>query len=112
MTSASPMLACGARSRWHTLARDRDLGLLSGSFIDALSRPSHHRADRGGEDRTSFGCSDDRHLTYFGEGFYRDALPAALSLREAFEATRTEIGEARKAGTRATLTTRRPGSAH
>ncbi len=47
-------------------------------------------------DRPSFGCSDDRHLTYFGEGFYRDALPTAPSLREAFEATRREITKREK----------------
>ena len=36
-------------------------------------------------DRTSFGCSNDRDLTYFGEAFYRDALPGARSLRDAFD---------------------------
>jgi hypothetical protein len=51
-------------------------------------------------ERTSFGCSDDRDLTYFGEAFYRDALPQAASLREAFEISKAalrkrEIGEAR-----------------
>ena len=44
-------------------------------------------------DRTSFGCSDDRHLTYFGEAFYRDALPSASSLRLAFEAAREAIAK-------------------
>ena len=42
-------------------------------------------------DRTSFGCSDDRDLTYFGEAFYRDALPAARSLRDAFDAANAAI---------------------
>jgi len=42
-------------------------------------------------DRTSFGCSDDRDLTYFGEAFYRDALPRASSLEQAFALTRTAI---------------------
>jgi hypothetical protein len=42
-------------------------------------------------DRTSFGCSSDADLTYFGEAFYRDALPGARSLREAFDKAKTAI---------------------
>ncbi len=40
---------------------------------------------------TSFGCSDDRDLTYFGEAFFRDALPTAVTLRAAFETARSSI---------------------
>ena len=43
------------------------------------------------KNRPSFGCWDDRDLTYFGEGFYRDALPAAPTLRAAFERRGREI---------------------
>ncbi len=57
----------------------------SGSFIDALRDPNTVVITAAAADRTSFGCSDDRDLTYFGEAFYRDALPGASSLREAFE---------------------------
>jgi len=57
----------------------------SGSFIDALRDPNTIVITAAAADRTSFGCSDSRDLTYFGEAFYRDALPEALSLREAFE---------------------------
>jgi Peptidase C13 family len=42
-------------------------------------------------DRTSFGCSDDRDLTYFGEAFYRDALPATPDLEAAFQHASTAI---------------------
>ena len=42
-------------------------------------------------DRTSFGCSNDSELTYFGEAFYRDALPGARSLREAFDRAKAAI---------------------
>ena len=42
-------------------------------------------------DRTSFGCSNDRDLTYFGEAFYRDALPGARTLRDAFETAKQSI---------------------
>ena len=47
--------------------------------------------DRGAADRSSFGCSDDTDLTYFGEAFYRDALPKGCHLREAFETARAAI---------------------
>ena len=57
----------------------------SGSFIDVLSDPNTIVITAAAADRTSFGCSDSRDLTYFGEAFYRDALPEAPSLREAFE---------------------------
>jgi hypothetical protein len=63
----------------------------SGSFIPALADNHTIVLTAAAKNRASFGCSDDRHLTYFGEGFYRDALPAALSLRAAFDATRREI---------------------
>jgi hypothetical protein len=42
-------------------------------------------------DKTSFGCSDDRDLTYFGEAFYRDALPNAPTLKDAFEQAKKAI---------------------
>ena len=63
----------------------------SGGFIDTLADNHTIVLSAAARDRPSFGCSDDRHLTYFGEGFYRDSLPTAPSLREAFDATRREI---------------------
>jgi hypothetical protein len=42
-------------------------------------------------DKTSFGCSDDRDLTYFGEAFYRDALPKAQNLQDAFNQAKKAI---------------------
>ena len=68
----------------------------SGGFIDTLADNHTIVLSAAARDRPSFGCSDDRHLTYFGEGFYRDALPTAPSLREAFEVTRLEIAKREK----------------
>src|SRR5690349_19728990 len=67
----------------------------SGQFIDPLSSPRTAVITASAADRTSFGCADDRDLTYFGEAFYRDALPGARSLREAFQKARAAI-EARE----------------
>jgi hypothetical protein len=63
----------------------------AGGFIDSLRDPQTIVIAASAPDRTSFGCSNDRDLTYFGEAFYRDALPAARSLREAFDAAKAAI---------------------
>lgn len=39
-------------------------------------------------DRTSFGCSDNASMTYFGEAFFKDALPQSLTFVEAFDKAR------------------------
>jgi Peptidase C13 family len=63
----------------------------AGGFIDALKNPRTIVIAAAAADRTSFGCSNDRDLTYFGEAFFRDALPEARSLRDAFERAKTAI---------------------
>jgi hypothetical protein len=73
----------------------------AGGFIDALSDPQTIVIAAAAADRTSFGCSNDRDLTYFGEAFYRDALPAAHSFREAFDTAKAAIA-AREARERVT----------
>ena len=68
--------------RWRLLVVS---ACYAGSFIDALADPNTAIIAAAAPDRTSFGCSNDRDLTYFGEAFYRDALPVANSLRTAFD---------------------------
>jgi hypothetical protein len=63
----------------------------SGGFIDALKNPRTIVITAAAADRTSFGCSNDSDLTYFGEAFYRDALPEARSLRDAFDKAKAAI---------------------
>jgi hypothetical protein len=63
----------------------------AGGFIEPLRDPQTIVIAAAAADRTSFGCSNDRDLTYFGEAFYRDALPTARSLRAAFDAAKTAI---------------------
>jgi Peptidase C13 family len=63
----------------------------AGGFVEPLSDPQTIVITAAAADRTSFGCSNDRDLTYFGEAFYRDALPAAGSLRDAFEKAKAAI---------------------
>jgi hypothetical protein len=63
----------------------------SGAFIPALEDPHTIVLTAAAADRTSFGCSNDRDLTYFGEAFYRDALPKARTLEQAFSAAKAAI---------------------
>jgi hypothetical protein len=63
----------------------------AGGFIELLRDPQTIVITAAAADRMSFGCSNDRDLTYFGEAFYRDALPTARSLRAAFDAAKTAI---------------------
>ena len=63
----------------------------AGGFIEGLRDPQTIVIAASAADRTSFGCSNDRDLTYFGEAFYRDALPTAHSLREAFDTAKAAI---------------------
>jgi hypothetical protein len=64
---------------------------FSGAFVEPLADEHTVVITAAAKDRASFGCSDERHLSYFGEAFYRDALPVAHTLRAAFEATRDSI---------------------
>jgi hypothetical protein len=62
-----------------------------GAFIKPLENPDTVVITAAAADRTSFGCADDRDMTYFGEAFYRDALPGARTLQEAFERAKAAI---------------------
>jgi len=68
----------------------------AGGFIDALRDEHTIVLAAAAQDRTSFGCADDRDLTYFGEAFYRDSLPHATGLRAAFDAARQAIARREK----------------
>jgi hypothetical protein len=69
----------------------------SGTFVTPLADDHTIVITAASKSRPSFGCGADRDLTYFGEAFYRDALPAASSLRAAFEAARRDITAREKA---------------
>jgi len=68
----------------------------AGNFIEPLRDDHTIVIAAAAADRTSFGCSDDRDLTYFGEAFYRDALPGAPDLRTAFQRMKVLIAEREK----------------
>ncbi len=74
--------------RWRVLVVS---ACYAGAFIDLLADPHTAIVTAAAHDRTSFGCSNERDLTYFGEAFYRDALPEAGTLREAFERAKSDV---------------------
>src|SRR6185295_1862294 len=57
---------------------------FSGAFVEPLADAHTIVLTAASKSRSSFGCSDDRDLTYFGEALFRDAMPAAPDLRAAF----------------------------
>ena len=65
----------------------------SGTFIEPLKDERTIIFTAARADRTSFGCSDERDLTYFGEALFRDALPASTSLLDAFTRTQRIIAK-------------------
>jgi Peptidase C13 family len=65
----------------------------AGAFIDSLKNPQTIVITAAAADRTSFGCGSDSDLTYFGSAFYRDALPNARTLRDAFDKAKVAIAQ-------------------
>jgi hypothetical protein len=53
-------------------------------FIDALKSETTAIVTASDAAHSSFGCQEDRELTWFGEAFLKDALPSSDSLEEAF----------------------------
>jgi hypothetical protein len=56
----------------------------AGVFVDALKNDTTAIVTAADAAHSSFGCQEDRELTWFGEAFLKDALPGSASLEEAF----------------------------
>jgi hypothetical protein len=57
----------------------------SGVFLEPLETDFTFIATASDSEHSSFGCEDDRDLTYFGEAFLKDSVPTTASLEEAFK---------------------------
>ncbi|HEY6923845.1 MAG TPA: C13 family peptidase [Steroidobacteraceae bacterium] len=57
----------------------------SGIFVEPLKTDRTLIATASDAGHTSFGCTDDRDLTYFGEAFLKDSVPTTTSLEAAFK---------------------------
>jgi hypothetical protein len=69
-----------ARIRWRVVIAS---ACFAGVFIPPLRDPSTLVITASDAVHSSFGCEDDRELTWFGEAFLRDSLPNAASMEEA-----------------------------
>lgn len=69
----------------------------SGQFVPALAEEHTLLITSSASDRNSFGCSTDAEWTWFGEAYFRDALPRHLNFIRAFDDAKKKIAEREKA---------------
>lgn len=79
--------------RWRILVVS---ACYSGTFIEPLKDERTLILTASRKDRNSFGCSNDREYTYFGEHFFARELNSGKSLLEAFEAARVSLAQREK----------------
>lgn len=65
----------------------------SGGFIDALADEHTLIITAASADRTSFGCTDDADLTYFGRAYFHDSLQENQDFYRAFEQATERVRE-------------------
>jgi hypothetical protein len=73
-----------ARIRWRVIVVS---ACYSGIFIPKLKSDTTLIITAADARHSSFGCADDRDLTWFGEALLQDSVPHACSLPAAFEQT-------------------------
>ena len=65
----------------------------AGVFLDELKTDTTVIVTASDAEHSSFGCQEDRELTWFGEAFLKDALPGSATLEAAFAKARDLINE-------------------
>jgi Peptidase C13 family len=65
----------------------------AGVFLDELKTDTTLIITASDAVHSSFGCEDDRDLTWFGEAFLKDALPGSATLESAFAKARELIAQ-------------------
>ncbi len=83
-----------SRIRWKVVVIS---ACYAGGFLYPLRDDTTMVIAAARSDRKSFGCADENDFTYFGEAYFKDALPQSTSFSEAFEKARL-IVEKREAG--------------
>lgn len=77
-----------ARIRWRVIVAS---ACYAGIFIRPLRSDTTLIMTAADSRHSSFGCADDRDLTYFGEALLKDSMPQTCSLEDAFLRARTLI---------------------
>jgi hypothetical protein len=67
--------------RWRVLVVS---ACYAGVFMDEVKTEATAIITASDAAHSSFGCEDDRELTWFGEAFLKDSLPGSKTLEEAF----------------------------
>ncbi|TLZ21777.1 MAG: hypothetical protein E6K34_04065 [Gammaproteobacteria bacterium] len=70
-----------AEIRWRVVVVS---ACYAGVFLDELKSDTTAIITAADATHTSFGCEDDRELTWFGEAFLKDSLTSSPSLEDAF----------------------------
>jgi hypothetical protein len=70
----------------------------AGVFVDALKNDTTAVLTAADAGHSSFGCDDERELTWFGEAFLKDSLPGSASLEQAFHKAAGLIAQREDAG--------------
>ena len=70
----------------------------AGVFVDELKSDTTAIITAADADHSSFGCEEDRDLTWFGEAFLKDSLPGSPSLEDAFHKAAGLIAEREASG--------------
>jgi len=65
----------------------------SGVFIKPLASPNSIVLTAADENSPSFGCSNEREWTYFGDAFFNQSLGEGVSLEGAFENAKVKISK-------------------
>jgi hypothetical protein len=63
----------------------------SGGYVGTVKDDNTLVIVAASADKTSFGCSDTAEMTYFGEAFFKDALPLSAGFVDAFDRARDII---------------------
>jgi Peptidase C13 family len=63
----------------------------SGTWAKSLADPNRIILMAARPDRTSFGCSDDRELTFFGQALFAESMAQGLALLPAFDQAKRVI---------------------
>ena len=65
----------------------------SGVFVKRLASPDSIVLTAADENSSSFGCSNERDWTYFGDALFNQNLGAGVSLEDAFEKAKVRISQ-------------------
>ena len=65
----------------------------SGIFLKSLANDNTIILTAAAEDKTSFGCSNEREWTYFGDAFFNRSLRPGTNLEEAFADAKAMIAQ-------------------